>query len=1107
MPTAHVLPEADELLQQVAASLFKSRKIVVVTGAGISTNSGIPDFRSENGLYSLIQAQFDAARQPATSQPSLCPADAAASSGPSSSLHEDAPPAKKRKLSSDFGNDGSGSERQGSEIIFQPLPPRQNATKRLPAHCDQHDREEVQLEETDTTAGLSTCRSERTGRLRSHSAGPCTPIHRRPGIASGGATGDGEEPHSMSAARPSARARSLSPVRSKNDYGCGTMGKKPWPCVPGLEIHRAALRSTLRSTLHSSRSSTRRQIVDVPSSPSPLSSTPTGGCTQPALPQHKSQPIHGDFLAPSQPPQSMLSFNSSPLSSPPPVLFDPFQESSSSSSQHTSSVASSTAASETDETTPTSVPSLVSQTSSTSNSSRSSLPTLKGRDLFDVSIWSDPVRTSVFYTFATTLRQKVRQVDPTASHHFIGHLRDRGKLVRCYTQNIDQIEEKVGLSTSLQQGPGNRSRFSRKSLGAGASAASASAQGTPTSSSGPESNPPSRRDTSDGGVECVFLHGSLQSLRCFRCGRIAEWDEDGRSLDTLSGRQPECPHCAGATAARQEKGKRALGVGKLRPDVVLYGEEHPNAHLIDPIVKHDLALYPDFLLILGTSLKVHGLKVLVREFAKTVRSRGGKVVFVNFTKPPESSWGDIIDYWVQWDCDSWVSNLRERIPLLWLPPGTKLPAQPKKKRESSGGTKPARKKAKTIEEGNQASITVKLLSDEAANPESESGLGATTNAVTSAETFAETSHAGLNSDMDQPPDPPSAQPKPPPQRPMSMRDDKINAAYLTWQITRDLRRISGRHSEPIDTFSRPSQTQKPSRVSTGHKAKAPCTPTCPPSRIPLPSSAIRVKAKREDGRPRKPLPSSPVHHDKPNPAEEKKPRQRKPAPGWIYVPVGAAAADEEGPSNSQGAATCTHNPPASSPTATGPSGEQSILAAVKSNPRRRKRKMIGGVEVSLPTATRRATPAKDSAEPPPPGGSLAKPMSRPILPPLIPSPNKEKPRHLRPAHRPPRLLLDESVELAPIRHSLGDRPAPPLKPMPLEPSSPPAGPLATISPNATLRPTMKSTTPFAYFDSLVHQLKQPPVWKLRPAGPFFKSLGLGWTRSQETEGATTSGGI
>ncbi|EHK22881.1 hypothetical protein TrVGV298_002167 [Trichoderma virens] len=36
------------------------------------------------------------------------------------------------------------------------------------------------------------------------------------------------------------------------------------------------------------------------------------------------------------------------------------------------------------------------------------------------------------------------------------------------------------------------------------------------------------------------------------------------------------------------------------------------------------------------------LHAMVREFAKTVHSKGGKVVFVNFTKPPESSWGDML---------------------------------------------------------------------------------------------------------------------------------------------------------------------------------------------------------------------------------------------------------------------------------------------------------------------------------------------------------------------------------------------------------------------------------------------------------------------------------
>lgn len=42
MPTQQVEPGSDELLQEVANALLKARKVVVVTGAGISTNSGIP---------------------------------------------------------------------------------------------------------------------------------------------------------------------------------------------------------------------------------------------------------------------------------------------------------------------------------------------------------------------------------------------------------------------------------------------------------------------------------------------------------------------------------------------------------------------------------------------------------------------------------------------------------------------------------------------------------------------------------------------------------------------------------------------------------------------------------------------------------------------------------------------------------------------------------------------------------------------------------------------------------------------------------------------------------------------------------------------------------
>lgn len=42
-----------DVLLSCAALIQKSQKILVLTGAGMSTESGIPDFRSETGLYAL----------------------------------------------------------------------------------------------------------------------------------------------------------------------------------------------------------------------------------------------------------------------------------------------------------------------------------------------------------------------------------------------------------------------------------------------------------------------------------------------------------------------------------------------------------------------------------------------------------------------------------------------------------------------------------------------------------------------------------------------------------------------------------------------------------------------------------------------------------------------------------------------------------------------------------------------------------------------------------------------------------------------------------------------------------------------------------------------
>jgi NAD-dependent SIR2 family protein deacetylase len=315
--------------------------------------------------------------------------------------------------------------------------------------------------------------------------------------------------------------------------------------------------------------------------------------------------------------------------------------------------------------------------SQSSQTSRNSLPNMKGRDLFDAMIWSEAFTTSIFYMFITSLRQKVNEVkQPSETHKFLRVLRDGGRLVRNYTQNIDRLEEQEGLSTDLLEGPGNRARFHGKTQR--------------------EARPSEIDEDSAhyGGVEVVTLHGSLNKLRCGICTKLADWDEE-RENTTLSGRAPDCPSCAEYNNKRTGKGRRGLAVGRLRPDIVLYGEEHPQNSLISPLVTHDLSLTPDVLLIMGTSLRVHGLKIMVREFAKAVHTKGGKVIFVNNTKPSESVWGDVIDYWVEWDCDAWVLDLKERRSDIWLPQGSQPErresyATPRQPRTDGGRTREKR---------------------------------------------------------------------------------------------------------------------------------------------------------------------------------------------------------------------------------------------------------------------------------------------------------------------------------------------------------------------------------------------------------------------------------
>ncbi|KAL4067377.1 DHS-like NAD/FAD-binding domain-containing protein [Scleroderma yunnanense] len=265
---------------------------------------------------------------------------------------------------------------------------------------------------------------------------------------------------------------------------------------------------------------------------------------------------------------------------------------------------------------------------------------MKGRDLFDASLFRDQTSTSVFYTFISQLKRSIDSAMPAPTHRFIKTLDSKRKLLRSYTQNIDGLEERVGLCGS-------------------------SSQETHTTIKG-------KSKLKADEVRNIQLHGDIHRVRCTLCSIDIPCTDEYLNMFEM-GAAPDCPECKLRSEARVARSARALKIGTLRPAIVLYDETHPLGDDIGTIQSQDIARKPDMLIIMGTSLKVHGMKKLVKEFAKVVHTSAttsangspkkikkweGKVVFVNKTAPG-SEWADVIDYHVVGETDTWVERVVE----------------------------------------------------------------------------------------------------------------------------------------------------------------------------------------------------------------------------------------------------------------------------------------------------------------------------------------------------------------------------------------------------------------------------------------------------------------
>lgn len=232
-----------------------------------------------------------------------------------------------------------------------------------------------------------------------------------------------------------------------------------------------------------------------------------------------------------------------------------------------------------------------------------------GKELFDASVYKDDSSTSSFHDMVRDLSTMATKAKPTAFHHLVARLAQEGRLLRLYTQNVD------GIDTSLPP----------------------LATHIPLTHKGPW-------------PQTIQLHGGLEKMMCQKCRHTSDFQ-----AELFQGPKPPlCPECTVKDALRTtHAGKRSHGIGKLRPRIVLYNEHNPDEEAIGAVVTSDLRNRPDAIIVVGTSMKIPGVKRIVREMCGVVRSKqNGISMWINQDPVPLGK--DFEDCWdlvVKGECD------------------------------------------------------------------------------------------------------------------------------------------------------------------------------------------------------------------------------------------------------------------------------------------------------------------------------------------------------------------------------------------------------------------------------------------------------------------------
>ena len=217
--------------------------------------------------------------------------------------------------------------------------------------------------------------------------------------------------------------------------------------------------------------------------------------------------------------------------------------------------------------------------------------------------------TASFHTMVRELAHMTSKAEPTPFHHMLASMASEGRLMRLYSQNIDSIDTQMPpLATRV-----------------------------PLNLKGPWPT-------------TIQLHGGLEQMVCTKCSHLEPFD-----AALFEGPEPPlCQVCKAQDEVRTTfAGKRSHGIGRLRPRIVLYNEYNPDEEAIGMVSRADLRRVPDAVIVVGTSLKIPGVRRIVKEMCQLTRSRrDGITAWINTDPEPQGiEFKDCWDFVVRGKCD------------------------------------------------------------------------------------------------------------------------------------------------------------------------------------------------------------------------------------------------------------------------------------------------------------------------------------------------------------------------------------------------------------------------------------------------------------------------